>query len=331
MAIIAKILVGSRLYGTYDKYSDYDFITIEMPSVESILMCNPLNTQVKVGKDDNRCFDLSTFVKQLAEGQTWAIECLFAPDQNLIYSTPLWNLIRLNFKIFLSKNVSSFVGFAASQARKYTIKGDRYNAITLVRGWFDNSDSDTTLATLRQDIANLIVNSISCNLVEPGMITISSSPTEEYLEVAGKKIQMSKTVNHARTMLNYLISNYGSRSVEAARNGRDWKSLSHAVRVCYEARSILADGKIRFPLAQSNLLRDIKSGAVSKFDVDELLEALIKDVYLFKEASLLPDSIDNTSVEEFLCRILREYIVDSELFEKQWLVQLWGRIKWSAC
>lgn len=320
MTEIVKILAGSRLYGTHTDASDYDYITVELPSVEDLLLKSKgLNTQKKTDLTDAKRFDLVTFIDQACSGQSWALECLFAPQSNLVQSTPLWNLILANRRMFLSQNVDAFVGFAVSQARKYSTKGDRYGSIVSVIKFLESLPDYRVRLNAVVDLAFLpdLTGFVKIDTVrEP-------HGNETYLLVCGKKFQMTQTVDMVLKTLRDMASEYGVRSKLSSLNGQDWKSLSHAVRVAHEAASLLHKGELSFPLESSVLLYEIKNGDRSIEDVEEILSVALTRIN--KTFTSLPVTVDRLKVNSFLGSILKSYVVNSDLFEKQWLAPLKGK------
>src|ERR1019366_2128449 len=69
------------------------------------------------------------------EGQTMALDMIFAPDNMFTAKNPSnWHIfkdIRDNKEKLISKNVNAFIGYARKQAAKYGVKGTRMDALRM--------------------------------------------------------------------------------------------------------------------------------------------------------------------------------------------------------
>src|SRR5205823_573622 len=72
------------------------------------------------------------FFKLLSEGQSVALELLFAPPSAIITKHIHWHYIIANREKLICKKVNGFMQYCMKQAKKYGIKGSRVAAIRLV-------------------------------------------------------------------------------------------------------------------------------------------------------------------------------------------------------
>src|SRR5579863_6375880 len=143
---ILEIKFGSHLYGTNTPESDLDFKAIYLPTARDIVLGRVKGTVAKSRpkaecerntKDDvdMETFSLCRYLELLMEGQTVALDILFAPqisysyenDPDRIMKKIYWNRDKL-----LTRNVNAFVGYARQQAAKYGIKGSRMDSLKRV-------------------------------------------------------------------------------------------------------------------------------------------------------------------------------------------------------
>lgn len=331
MKTVARILTGSRLYGTNDPDSDYDHITIVIGSPEEIVMGVRRNTQNKAGDDDAKVFDLKSFFEHLKQGQTWALECLFAPAVNVTLSTPLWNLLVRNRRLFVSKDVSAFVGFAMGQARRYSDKGNRLGAIQRVLGWLSKDDIHNTIESMLPYLTDCVY------LLSPEMAEHvffenigQGRSCDQYFTVCGRQFQLSQQLKVVLPCLEKMEKEFGARARQAsAANGKDWKALSHAIRVACEAECLLTTGEIKLPLPvpDAKYIKNVKDGLVPQVEVDSVLEDVLMLVDEAKEKSKLPNSVNHKQLDQLLSSLLVSAVIDEDQFGRNWLYSVRGGVE----
>jgi predicted nucleotidyltransferase len=138
MEIVVKIKFGSHLYGTNTPTSDLDYKSVYIPEAKEILLQRVPGT-IGISKRpkadgeknlpcdvDSEAYSLQRYLQLLAEGQTVAIDMLFAPEPEI--RSALWSRIRANKERLLTKRSAAFVGYCRTQANKYGIKGSRVAA-----------------------------------------------------------------------------------------------------------------------------------------------------------------------------------------------------------
>ena len=89
----------------------------------------------------------------------------------------------------------------------------------------------------------------------------------------------------------------------------DWKALSHAVRVGYEAIELFNTGHITFPRPEAQHLLAIKKGEVEYQKVAEEIEQLLVDVENAAEKSNLPDKADTTIIDDFIAEHYAKQVI----------------------
>ena len=143
MNIIVKTIFGSRLYGTYGYDSDEDYKGVYMPSKESIYLNRiPKSLRYNTKQDETRrndgndveleFYSLHYFLKLAGKGETAALDMLHAPEDMILLSSDLWKRIVAERHKFYTKNLAALVGFARTQANKYSTKSERLNDLQQV-------------------------------------------------------------------------------------------------------------------------------------------------------------------------------------------------------
>jgi predicted nucleotidyltransferase len=108
MHLIVEMRYGSHLFGTATPQSDIDLKGVYLPKARDILLQRVKPSHVfsppkargqknSPGDVDREIYSLQRFLSLLAEGQTTALDMLFAPDSALTMQPgTLWQEIRAN-------------------------------------------------------------------------------------------------------------------------------------------------------------------------------------------------------------------------------------------
>jgi len=311
MNTIVKMIFGSRLYGTDTENSDTDYKGIFISDHKDILLQKVPKSidnstgkmHIKNTKDDidTEIYSIHHFFKLASEGQTVAIDMLFAPEDKIIESSLVWKLIVKNRNMFLSKNLKAFVGYCRSQAARYGAKGGRVNALKQFKEILEKVNYvGVKECTLKSIWEYLPINEHSRTYIEP-------KNSMSIYEVCSKKFESTAKIKYVLTQVNKIYDNYGARAKEAEKSENiDWKAISHAFRVCYEMLEILRDGTVTFPLSDAQFLRELKLGNYHyKNDlIGERLDILLESVELVSKDSTLPDNVNQKEIDDLLYKIL---------------------------
>ena len=321
LKVICKIRVGSHLYGTNTESSDEDFKGVFLPSIDELILgthlCNvpksihfnTNNTNTKNTKDDIDCeyYSLQYFLHLLEQGQTCAIEMLFANEENIVETSDEWRFLIEHRKDFITKKMKAFLGYARSQASKYSKKGGRLKTLESVQNVLSNelgrvmmNDSFTPMLS---DVLDKIPNM-------PYLRTyVEPRNNAKMFEVCGRKFECdSSNINYVSSQLTKIIDHYGSRAKNTKDSNADWKAISHAFRIAFEFEEMLTTQNLKFPLEKKVFLKKIKQGEYSLDYIEDALEDLLEKLEKLSEASELKIKV-NMSIY------------------KQWLVELYKNIE----
>ena len=245
-------------------------------------------------------YSLHQFIKLACEGQTVALDMLHAPVEMVIDSSEIWATLCHHREKFYSKNLNAFVGYTRKQAAKYGIKGSRLSDIKHVIEY---------LAPFNPQI-RLGRNDIWMGLPEGEHIT--KHPVTErvtrMLEVCGRKVHDTCTLEYALKVFRKYEHNYGDRAKKAEENeGIDWKAVSHAIRAAMEVQELLSLGTITLPLRHAATIKAIKQGEMDYMKVvGPMLDALMEQNEILARDSSLPEKVDRTWWDEWLVASLRQ-------------------------
>jgi hypothetical protein len=323
MELIVEMRFGSHLYGTATAASDLDTKGVYLPAARDILL-QRVRDSVTSGPDkaagernapgdvDREIYSLQRYLGLLAEGQTVALDMLFAPDSAMTRPpATLWREIQASAPRLVSRRASAFLRYCRQQANKYGIKGSRVSAARLALAALADAEtkygSAAKLAAAEADLAAVIARS------EHSMLTDLPAPGDKlirHFEVCGKKMPFTSSIRSARDIAQRLVDEYGERALQAERNeGIDWKALSHAVRVGREALELFQAGRITFPLACAAELLSIKRGEASYRAVAETIDRLVAEVEAAALCSKLRAEPDIAFMDELVATAYRARIL----------------------
>jgi len=317
---ILEVKFGSHLYGTNTPESDLDLKAIFLPTARQIVMggfnksvntSRPKQPFERNHKDDvdMEAFSLDLFVVLLSQGQTVALDMLFAPLGMCRYaSNDIWMFSELyNNRIeLLNRNVNSFVGYAKQQAAKYGLKGFRVSALRATTELFASMPQHDKLGK-HKDLLEAFVNSHATdpdNTIRFSEHVNAAGASETLFECCDKKVSLNATVKYGKAIFDKMFQAYGHRALLAEKNeGVDWKALSHAVRVNSEAIELLTTAQITFPRPDRALLLQIKRGELPYKQVADIIEEGLKDLKSAQEVSILQDTPDFQWAEDFIFEV----------------------------
>ncbi len=320
---IMRVLFGSHLYGTNTEASDTDYKAIHLPTPKEILLQSVRDTIVfgRYKQDGERntssdvdveSYSLQYYLKLLAEGQTIAIDMLFAPSSYLQQTSDLWEHIKENRGRLLSTKSTAFVGYCRTQASKYGIKSSRVDAAKKASEFFNEAVANHGTTAKVGELAHCFEDLLDdhTNIVTK---ETTQGREETYFECCNRMVNFKNTLKEAAKIFTRIYEEYGQRARQAqANDGIDWKALSHAVRVGEEALELLVDHRITFPRPNAHILLKIKQGKLTYNAVAETIENLLSAVEEASKVSTLPSVpdlawVDSTVEKAYAGIVLSEY------------------------
>ena len=311
MTILVKAVAGSHLFGTNTEKSDKDYKGIYLPSGYEILLGGyPETISNSTGDSQSKnsstdvdieLYSLKKFLKMVANGDTSAIELLYTPDYLIIEQSEDWKEIREEAKKLINKNLSAMIGYCRSQVNRYGIRGSRMSDLEIVvKGLkkLDKLNPHMKMKVCWDEIKELIKDLSHCNL-----IILQNS--EEGIEVLGKKFGFHTKIEVVCKSLSDLLETYGHRSREAKENkGLDYKAISHALRVCIQAKELLLTGGITLPHVGENLdsIMNMKLGNTNFLEFDKELNDRLVEIEQLIKTSSLPETFDEDLLEDIIIK-----------------------------
>jgi hypothetical protein len=319
MRRIVRIKFGSHLYGTSTPASDLDFKSVYIPTARDILLQRAkgsMNTARKKaekeknlpGEVEEESYSLQRYLGLAAEGQTVALDVLFAPEWSMTEPpADAWRELVANRDRFLTRRSAAFVGYCKTQANRYGIRGSRVaaarSALKLLSALVEQRGATSKLGEFDDQVTAAIDGVEHSALID---ITLGNGAVIRHWDVCGRKLPFTSSVKNARDIVQKLVDEYGTRALQAESNqGIDWKALSHSVRVGTQAIELLRTGKVTFPLPNAAHVVAIKTGQLPYQVVAEEIEGLLVQVEAEAAVSPLPDAPDCGWIDDFVCRVYR--------------------------
>jgi predicted nucleotidyltransferase len=315
----AFVEFGSHVYGTSLPSSDRDYKGLFMPSPKQLLLqkCQATSinrntksdcTQKNTANDvDIEFFTLHGYIRLLKEGQTPALDMLFAPRKYWLKTSVEWEFMQENKAKLVHSGTSAFCGYVRQQAAKYGIKGSRVaamrQAINALRTFpLSNKLNMVEIEALKEALLppNEFIKFVLCKA--------PNGKEELYLEVCNRKVGLHSTFKYAIEIYQKVFEEYGARALAAETNqGVDWKALYHAVRVSHEALELLNTGHITFPRPEASILLQIRKGELPYREVAEIIERMEIEIKNVEKTSHLPNSLDIAYWEEWVYNIYKSH------------------------
>lgn len=323
---------GSHLYGTATPASDLDYKGIFLPShpqhpffATKKKHTQPHSFEISTGSDnssngkddvDQAYFSVQQFFENLAKGEAGAMDLLFSmwnPEWTVKQDIHFVNWCKENYLKLITSNPKAFIGFATGQARRYGVKGQRYNELTNFiesTKWAVSSENkwklDPSTKLLEIELGTLI------EYKEYDHIKQTKAPASRgvdgdwiYLQVLDKLYSPYVSIGHLLTLLIAMEASYGDR-VKNTDDGIDWKALSHATRATLEIKELLSTGTIKFPLKDAGVLLEIKQGKYRLDTVIGMLEQHIQDVDALMLTTTLPAETDPDFTKSYIETLYKE-------------------------
>jgi predicted nucleotidyltransferase len=122
---IFKTLTGSRVYGTFDESSDFDYRGVLIPPKRYFLGCNSRFEQLEQHTpEDVTIFGINKFLRLAADNNPNVIELLYIPARFWVTSSPEWARLFAARDLFISKKCfHTFRGYAHAQLKR--VRGHR--------------------------------------------------------------------------------------------------------------------------------------------------------------------------------------------------------------
>lgn len=328
MKTLFRTIHGSRLYGTNTPASDTDWKSVVLLPIQHLLRGIKVSNSVSSTGDkhgantaddtDDELIPFQVLAKDFVGGQTYALELVFVTLQR--YSQGDCDDIDPYFihvcnelaSKYLTRNVNAAVGYAMNQANKYGIKGTRLNSLRafheLVTECHDTYPKSKKVLKLG-DSPKFLAGVAKLAAVDPHIrsaLYFGPRSTDVANPIDPAVILLEKTFGHeidfdeAVKRTSGMLKKYGARAHKAAvASGKDWKAISHALRIIDQATDVLVHETLEFPLPRADYYREVKEGKHAWKEVSVELEEGMKRLEAAQATTTLPDGESPEFVANF--------------------------------
>lgn len=233
---------------------------------------------------DFTMFSLSTMLELIKCGDFNLIEALYAPENKIIYRTPIYDELRNFRKNLVHNDISAFLGFIRREANRVGVNSHHYEVQVNFLKLLEGRHPHIRLNTFWDEIKAFCEDekNIGAKISRTAICNSDLNKEIPTIVIAARMHQWTASVSYVKDSINHIISKYGHRQKSTAEVGGDYKTLYHSLRLIYEANDILDYGELRFPFSQEvhQKLMEIKNGITEPDElyiiINDEIEKLIK-------------------------------------------------------
>lgn len=321
-----KALHGSKLYGINTPESDTDIKCVVLPTARDIVLgktnwshSNKTDNRPNNSNDiDIETHDLMKFTELLAKGSPFAIEMLFTPESFYLADPhPVFNALKEHKEKIVTKQSKHLLGYCRLQAMNYGINADRVKAVNrvkevlegLIEAYGENARLGNHLDT--------IVNNVIGLHVKKAIKTTSNGAHINNLVVENRFTPETASLGEALKVSTSLVNRYGKSTFTSENaSSKDWKTLSHALRIGYQAMEMFSTGHMTFPRPEADFLMSVRKGAIPADKVVIELCSLLENVEQASVNSCLPDRPDEDFLETLVVDTYSEQVQTYQIDKK---------------
>ena len=304
--MVARLLMGSRLYGTSNETSDFDIKTIKMPSAHDILMGRTNVIYQPVGQvnpetnEDEEITDLVHFFNRLRSGNTAEIESLFCTEENTLKASSTWREIVKQRMNLISKDIGNMLGFIVSNANKLQID---VPVVEQILTYLEKENQDNPARSTRLGTQRILHSVFQANnpLIYFTEIENAEDVPMTHIVIFGKAIPKNIRLANACKIVRGII--------RAGKENNVSKSHYNALRLAEEAVDLLKNGEILFPRINAGQLIDIKNGNYSITRVKNMIDERVVQIKNLQKHTDLPDRFSEEIAEQIICAAHRETVI----------------------
>ena len=308
MRTLFSCLYGSSLYGTTIPSSDRDIKHVILPKFSDLLLGRaPKNkyrsTKTGTGKNSAEHIDvenipLHILARDFMGGQSYALELVFAVDFNgaeqTIYDPRFRQFCHELRERFLTSQIRAIARYCADQAGLYSLKGERLNAVLATIELLKGFRADERLFMVQpflEEKARLIEKEFPEYFHVTEYDASGKGAMRPCIKLLDKILPYTSSFRYNLQTAEALLAKFGSRAKQASESNVDWKATSHALRIVNEGITLLATGKLTFPLPDPlrTYLRQVRLGEIPYQQVLTQIETSLATLEEMRGISELPE------------------------------------------
>jgi hypothetical protein len=316
--------VGSKLFGTDHAESDSDYRFLYINSLENTILGN-IKDSIKIGKQtkvkntkDDIDFDgwsVQHWFKLLRKGETNALNLLFSmfSDNTILTADESFvHHIKCNYKKLLTKDMRSFKGYALAQAKRFGIKGEKYDELNKFKRYIETFPEDKNVKlgecfeSFKTELKTNKYKHIKF-VMAPGPRGTGFTGDIEYIAILGKMFEGGVTFNYFLENVKKIHGGFGNRTKTIAKtlDKTDWKAMSHAYLISSLCVELLSSKFMTFPVKDRSYILDIKQGKVPVDYVVDEIEKILENVEVMLLKTDLPDSVDEAFMNKTIISLYK--------------------------
>lgn len=319
MFTLFECVYGSHLFGVSTPESDTDLKAVYCPNFEELVLGQTEAHSFNNGKEgpdkvEREAHSIQTFCRMVEQGQTLTYGMLFAPKDKWISWTPEWEELVDNRDRLVSKNLGPFVGYARSQAQKYSLKGNRLRTLKDFISTLDTlGDNENKYLDFEGRLLPETFEFLEDEYRGEQGIRLwtehTANKTIRHIEVCGKSFGETTPLKLWVQPLQALLNRYGKRAMNAMESdGSDLKAMYHAVRLTDEMNELLTTGHITYPRPNAQKLMDIRNGKYTNEQVADMIDEAVMEGEALMQTSTLRDKPDSEWLRGWMFRTVRRYM-----------------------
>lgn len=288
--LIFKAYRGSHARGMSTPESDVDFIGCWVAPLEHYFGFGQSDSyQNNTIADDVVFYEFRKLVKLLADSNPNVLEILWTPQNKFQIYTPIFEKLRNNRNLFLSKKIyTTFTGYATGQLKRLT---------SLTPQDLENLERlETVLETFGVNMQELNLKQSERTLVVTSWvrdITLGEI-LDEYVKMKHKFFPGGRLGQRRKDIIKKV--------------GFDSKNASTLIMLLTQCVEALRDGEIKVDRSHDReMLWDIRNGKWTLAEVLEKQEELFRTAEELVKVSALPEENDRQAIEKLMVDVLKEH------------------------
>lgn len=331
--LLYKCLAGSHAYGMATPKSDLDVRGVFAADQETLL--SPFfNVEQIEGEGDTVFFELSKYVRLLADQNPSILELLWTDESDILLTTPAWQILRENRERLLTTKLrATFGGYALSQLKKMKSHEKWINNpqpetppvpkdyMVIVQDMHPEQRweheglprEDALLVGIDGDLFLLFEEKDSCWFDDYGALRsltrkdaapqLSSRSPSAVLRFDRRSYDRAK--KNWDHYWHWKRNRFTERRELEEQRGYDTKNASHLIRLLRTGRDALRDGVLTIKRPDAEELLSIRRGEWSYEAVVELAESLDCELGESEENSPLARKLDESFLADLTVEIYR--------------------------
>lgn len=250
---------------------------------------------VHTEEEDSEYHELRRFMKLAAANNPNIIEFLYA-NETVTHTTDIWEFIRDNRHLFLSKRVIyTYTGYAHSQWNRIV------NHRTWLRSPKENKPQRKDYGLPEQSIFNK--SQVHAVLSIPNELL-----AEQTRDIATRERQYRDDLNDYRSYQEWKKNRNEKRAALEADIGYDAKHASHLMRLYLQAKDILTTGTIRLKMPEhTEMLLKIKQAKMPFEELLPLVESTKQEIDNLSKKCTLQESSDTKQIGNLYYKIAKDF------------------------